>query len=118
MKVGLYFGTYNPIHVGHLIIANYLADYTDLDEVWLVVSPQNPLKEKKNILKGSHRLALVKEGVDDNPKLKACDIEFQLPIPSYTINTLAHLEEKYEEHEFALIMGEDNLRSLHKWKNY
>ena len=118
MNIGLYFGTYNPIHVGHLVIANYIADYTELDEVWMVVSPQNPLKEKKSLLKDSHRLALVKEGVEDNSKLKACDIEFKLPRPSYTTTTLAYLEEKHPEHTFSLIMGEDNLRTLHKWKNY
>ena len=118
MKVGLYFGTFNPIHVGHLIIANYMADYTDLDQVWLVVSPQNPLKEKKTLLADYHRIALVKEGIFDNPKLRASDIEFKLPIPSYTSNTLAHLKENYPENEFALIMGEDNLRTFHKWKNH
>lgn len=118
MKVGLYFGTFNPIHVGHLIIANYMADFTDLDQVWLVVSPQNPLKEKKTLLADYHRIALVKEGIYDNPKLRASDIEFKLPIPSYTSNTLAHLKENYPENEFALIMGEDNLRTFHKWKNH
>ena len=115
MKVGLYFGTFNPIHVGHLIIANYMADYTDLDQVWLVVSPQNPLKEKKSLLADFHRLALVREGIFDNAKLKASDIEFKLPIPSYTTNTLAHLKENYPDNEFSLIMGEDNLRTFHKW---
>ncbi len=118
MKVGLYFGTFNPIHVGHLIIANYMADYTDLDQVWLVVSPQNPLKEKKSLLADFHRLALVREGIFDNAKLKASDIEFKLPIPSYTTNTLAHLKENYPDNEFSLIMGEDNLRTFHKWKNH
>ena len=118
MKVGLYFGTFNPIHVGHLIIANYMADYTDLDQVWLVVSPQNPLKEKKSLLADYHRIALVREGIHDNPKLRTSDIEFKLPIPSYTSNTLAHLKENYPENDFALIMGEDNLRTFHKWKNH
>lgn len=117
-RVGLYFGTYNPIHVGHLIIANYMAQYTDLDEVWLVVSPQNPLKRNHNLLEDYHRLAMVREALDDNPLLRVTDIEFKLPKPSYTSNTLVALEEKHPGHEFALIMGEDNLRTLHKWRNY
>ena len=117
-KIGLYFGTFNPIHVGHLIIANYMADYTELDEVWLVVSPQNPLKKKETLLKDHHRLSLVRIALEDNTKLMASNIEFDLPIPSYTINTLVHLKEKYETYEFHLIMGEDNLRSFHKWKNH
>jgi nicotinate-nucleotide adenylyltransferase len=118
MKIGLYFGTYNPVHVGHLVIANYMAEYTDLDQVWLIVSPQNPLKEKSSLLADYHRLALVKIAIDDNPKLRASDIEFKLPKPSYTATTLAYLKEKHPEHEFALIMGEDNLRTLHKWQNH
>ncbi len=118
MKIGLYFGTYNPIHVGHLIIANYMADYTDLDQVWLVVTPQNPLKKKNTLLEDYHRFAMVEIAIEDNPKLKASNIEFTLPKPSYTSNTLAYLVEKYPTHEFSLIMGEDNLRTLHKWKNY
>lgn len=117
-KVGLYFGTFNPVHVGHLIIANYMADNTDLDEVWLVVSPQNPLKEKSSLLADYHRLALVRIGIENNPKLKASDIEFKLPIPSYTSKTLAYLKEEYPTMEFALIMGEDNLRTFHKWHNH
>lgn len=118
MKVGLYFGTYNPIHVGHLIIANYMADYTELDEVWLVVTPQNPLKNKASLLSDYHRLALVRIAIEENPKLKASNIEFDLPKPSYTSATLAYLQEKYPEKDFSLIMGEDNLRTLHKWKNH
>ena len=117
-NIGLYFGTFNPIHVGHLVIANYMADYTELDEVWLVVSPQNPLKKKESLLADYHRLSLVRIAVEDNQKLNACNDEFNLPIPSYTINTLAHLKEKYNSYNFHLIMGEDNLRSFHKWKNY
>ena len=118
MKIGLYFGTFNPIHVGHLVIANYMADYTDLDQVWMMVTPQNPLKVKSSLLADYHRLALVQVAIDDNPKLRASDIEFKLPKPSYTATTLAYLKEKYPEHEFSLIMGEDNLRTFHKWYNH
>ena len=118
MKVGLYFGTFNPIHVGHLVIANYMADYTDLDQVWLIVTPQNPLKKKSSLLADYHRLAIVKVAIEDNDKLRVSDIEFNLPKPSYTVNTLVHLKEKYPENNFSLIMGEDNLRTLHKWKNH
>ena len=118
MKIGLYFGTFNPIHIGHLVIANYMVEYTDLDEVWLVVSPQNPLKNKSTLLSDIHRLAIVRIAIDDNPKLKACDIEFKLPKPSYTATTLTYLAEKYPKNQFSLIMGEDNLRTLHKWFNY
>lgn len=118
MRIGLYFGTYNPIHVGHLIIANHMAERDDIDQVWLVVSPQNPLKTNHNLLADYHRLALVKIAIDDNFNLRASDIEFSLPKPSYTVDTLAHLREQYPEHQFALIMGEDNLRTFHKWKNY
>jgi nicotinate-nucleotide adenylyltransferase len=118
MKIGLYFGTFNPIHVGHLIIANHFANETELDQVWLVVSPHNPLKDKATLLKDFHRLDMVKEAIEDNLKLKACDIEFKLPKPSYTVTTLAHLKEIYPSYEFSLIMGEDSLHSLNKWYNY
>ena len=118
MKIGLYFGTYNPIHIGHLIIANHMANNSDLDQVWLVVSPQNPLKNKATLLADYHRLALVETAVEGNSKLKASNIEFDLPKPSYTIDTLTYIKEKYPEHDFSIIMGEDNLRSLHKWKNH
>ena len=117
-KIGLYFGTFNPIHVGHLIISNYMVGYTNLDEIWFVVSPLNPLKKKESLLEDYHRLNLVRIAIEQNPKLKACDEEFNLPIPSYTINTLTYLKEKYLDYEFNLIMGEDNLRSFKKWKNH
>ena len=118
MKIGLFFGSFNPVHNGHLIIANYICETTDLDKVWLVVSPQNPFKEKQNLLNKYDRLHLIRLAIEDNSNLRASDIEFNLPIPSYTIDTLTHLKEKYPEHEFSLIMGGDNLKSLHKWKNY
>ena len=118
MNVGLYFGTFNPIHVGHMVIASYMSEHTGLDQVWFVVTPQNPLKNKKSLLQDSHRLALVREAVDESPNLKASDIEFGLSKPNYTTNTLAHLIEKYPKHTFSLIMGEDNLRNFHKWRNY
>ncbi len=118
MKVGLYFGTFNPVHVGHLIIANYMADHTELDQVWLVVTPQNPIKSKSTLLADYHRLAMVRLAIEDNNKLRASNIEFELPKPSYTVQTLAYLREKYPEHCFALIMGEDNLRTFHKWRNH
>ena len=118
MKIGLFFGTYNPIHVGHLIIANYMVQYTDLDKVWMVVSPQNPLKKRETLLEDFHRINMVREAIDQNPLLWACDVEFNLEKPSYTVNTLVHLQEQYPDHEFTLIMGEDNLRTFHKWRNF
>ncbi|AFL81049.1 nicotinate/nicotinamide nucleotide adenylyltransferase [Aequorivita sublithincola DSM 14238] len=117
-KIGLYFGTFNPIHVGHLIIANHLAEFSDLDEVWFVVTPHNPHKIKKTLLEDHHRLTMVRIAVEDYPKLHASNVEFDLPQPNYTVNTLAYLEEKYSEKNFCLIMGEDNLKSFQKWKNY
>ncbi len=118
MKVGLFFGSFNPIHIGHLIIANHLVEYSDLDEVWFVVTPHNPFKEKKSLLADVHRYRMVLEAVEDYPKLKPSKIEWGLPQPSYTVNTLAYLEEQYPGYHFNLIMGEDNLYSFHKWKNY
>ncbi len=118
MKVGLYFGTFNPIHVGHLIIANHMAEHSDLDQIWMVVTPHNPLKKKNTLLDDYHRLQMVHLATEDFPKIKPSDIEFKLSQPNYTVNTLVHLEEKYPNYEFSLIMGEDNLKSLHKWKNY
>ncbi len=117
-RIGLYFGSFNPIHVGHLIIANYVAQSDEIDEVWFIVTPQNPHKKKKNLLEDFHRLAMVRIAVEQNSKLKANDIEFHLPKPSYTTYTLQALKEKYPNNAFTLIMGEDNLRTLHKWKNY
>ncbi len=117
-RVGLFFGTFNPIHVGHLIIANFMADRTELDEVWLVVTPRNPHKQKDSLLKDHHRLQLARVATEDNEKLDVSRIEFELPQPSYTVNTLKHLEEKHPEYRFILIVGEDNLRTFHKWKNY
>jgi len=118
MKIGLYFGTFNPIHVGHLTIANHMAEYSDLDQVWFVVTPHSPFKKKNSLLDNNHRFQMVDRAVEDYSKLRASDIEFKLPQPNYTINTLTYLEEKYPDYEFALIMGEDNLKSFHKWKNY
>lgn len=118
-KVGLYFGTFNPIHIGHMIIANHMVEFSDLDEVWFVVTPQSPFKVKKTLLDNNHRYQMVLEATQDYPKLKPNTIEFNLPQPNYTINTLVNLSEKYPEgHQFCLIMGEDNLKTFHKWKNY
>ncbi len=117
-KIGLFFGSFNPVHVGHMIIANVMATHTDLDEVWMVVSPQNPLKPKKTLAKDYDRLHLVQLAIGESVNLRASDIEFGLPQPSYTIDTLTYLREKYPDHRFALIMGGDNLGTLHKWKNY
>jgi len=117
-KVGLFFGSFNPIHIGHLLIANHMLNHTDLQEIWFVVSPHNPHKNKASLLKDYHRLAIVNEAIDDNDKFKASDVEFGLSKPSYTVETLAYLKEKHPTYNFSLLMGEDNLRSFHKWKNY
>lgn len=118
-KVGLYFGTFNPIHIGHLVIANHMVEFSDLDEVWFVVTPQSPFKVKKTLLDNHQRFEMVYEATKEYDKLKPSNIEFNLPQPNYTINTLVHLEEKYPSgYDFSLIMGEDNLKGLHKWKNY
>lgn len=118
MKIGLFFGSFNPIHVGHLIIANYMATHTDLKEVWLVVSPQNPLKQKTSLARDYDRLHLVRLATENNPILKVSNIEFDLPKPSFTVDTLVYMKEKYPTKEFVLIMGGDNLGTFHKWKNY
>ena len=116
-KTGLFFGSFNPVHNGHMIIANYILEYTDLEQIFFVVSPQNPFKERSNLLEDYHRLALVKEAIGDQSSYIACDIEFKMPKPSYTVDTLTYLKEKYPEKEFSLIMGADNLKGFHKWKN-
>ncbi|MDY3363653.1 nicotinate (nicotinamide) nucleotide adenylyltransferase [Riemerella anatipestifer] len=116
-KVSLFFGSFNPIHIGHLILANYILEHSDMDELWFVVSPQNPFKEKKSLLADHNRLEMVELAIKNYPKMRASNIEFSLPQPSYTIDTLTYLHEKYPDHSFSLIMGEDNLASLHKWKN-
>ena len=117
MNIGLFFGTFNPLHVGHLVIANHIAEHSDLDQVWVVVTPQSPHKKKQSLLDNHQRLEMVYRATKEYPKLKPSAIEFDLPQPNYTVHTLAYLEEKYPEHRFALIMGEDNLKSLPKWKN-
>jgi nicotinate-nucleotide adenylyltransferase len=118
MKTGLFFGSFNPVHIGHMIIADYMAEFAGLQQVWLVVSPHNPLKSKHSLAPDYDRLHLVQLAIGDHPKLRVSDIEFHLPKPSYTVDTLAFLREKYPGREFALIMGGDNLLSFHKWKNY
>jgi len=118
MKIGLYFGTFNPIHVGHLIIANHMVEYSDLEEVWMVVTPHNPFKKKKTLLDNHHRFEMVFRATEPYQHLKPSDIEFKLAQPNYTVHTLAHISECYPQHEFCLIMGEDNLNGFHKWKNF
>ncbi len=116
-KTGLFFGSFNPIHIGHLILANYILENTDMEELWFVVSPQNPFKNKKSLLNDHNRLDMVQLAVRNYPNMRASNIEFSLPVPSYTVDTLTYLKERHPDHSFALIMGEDNLNSLHKWKN-
>lgn len=117
-KVGLFFGSFNPVHIGHLIIANSMLQQSDLDEVWLVVSPQNPLKERGSLLADEERLEMVRRAVADNENLRVCDIEFRLPLPSYTVHTLAALKAEYPGNEFCLLMGSDNLANFTCWKSW
>ncbi len=117
MKIGLYFGSFNPIHIGHLIIANYIAQNTQIEQVWLVVSPQNPLKITNTLLNEYQRLHLAQLAVEQNPYIKVSDIEFKLPRPSYTIDTVAYLKEKHPQHSYSIIMGSDSFQNIHKWKN-
>jgi len=118
MKVGLYFGSFNPIHIGHLIIANHILNETELKRIWLIVSPQNPLKLSSSLLNEYDRLHLAKLATEDDNRILVSDIEFKLPRPSYTVNTLAYLTEKYPDYEFSIIMGSDSYQNLPKWKNY
>tara|TARA_R110001599_G_scaffold89516_4_gene236882 strand:+ start:1347 stop:1922 length:576 start_codon:yes stop_codon:yes gene_type:complete len=118
LRIGLFFGSFNPIHIGHLVIADVMADQTDLGQVWFVVSPQNPFKSSKTLLHEFDRLKMVELAVADNFKFRASDVEFHMPKPSYTADTLAYLTDKHPEHEFVLIIGEDNLVHFHKWKNH
>jgi nicotinate-nucleotide adenylyltransferase len=118
MEIGLFFGSFNPVHIGHMIIANHMVSNTDMDRLWMVVSPHNPLKEKSSLAKDYDRLHLINITIEDDLRLKASDIEFRLPKPSYTIDTLTYLNEKYPQHKFSIIMGGDNIATLHKWKNY
>lgn len=118
MKIGLYFGSFNPVHIGHLIIANHAVNETDLKQVWFIVSPQNPFKQSAALLNEYHRLHLIKSAIDGENNLRASSVEFNLPKPSYTVDSLAYLKEKYPEHEFCILMGSDGFRNLNKWKNY
>ena len=118
MNIGLFFGSFNPIHIGHQIIAQYLLEFTELEQIWIIVSPQNPLKDPDSLIHAYDRLEMCKLAFEDQDAIQVKDIELHLPQPSYTIDTLTYLKEKYTAHQFSLIMGEDNLRSFHKWKNY
>ena len=119
MKIALFFGSFNPVHIGHMAIANYMLEFTNAQQLWFVVSPQSPFKQKQSMLNAYERVSLLHDAIDDNyVKYKVSDIEFKMPKPSYTIDTLTYLKEKFPKNEFALIMGSDNLNSLKKWKNY
>lgn len=117
IKTGLYFGSFNPIHVGHMAIANYMVEFTEIDQLWFVVSPQNPLKKKKSLLDDYQRLELVNRSIGDDLRFRASKVEFGLPKPSYTIDTLTYMSEKHPNHKFYILMGSDNLENIHKWKN-
>jgi len=116
-KIGLYFGSFNPVHIGHIAIAGYMKEFTDLEEIWFIVSPHNPLKKKETLLPDHHRLYMVELAIEGDYYFRASDIEFRLPFPSFTIDTLALLTERHPNYQYVLIMGEDNLYTLHKWKN-
>ena len=118
LKIGLYFGSYNPVHIGHLAIANYMVEYTDIDQLWFVVSPQNPHKKKVNLLDDYQRFEMVYRAVEGDNRLRASNIEFNLPKPSYTVKTLAYLNDQHPDYHFKILMGSDNLENFHKWKNY
>ena len=118
MKIGLFFGSFNPIHIGHLIIANTMVNQADIDQVWFIISPHNPFKSSKSLLHEFDRMDMVERAIEDNFSLRASDVEFKMPRPSYTVDTLAYLSSKHPNHQFRLIIGEDNLRSFHKWKNH
>lgn len=117
-NIGLYFGSFNPIHIGHLAIANYLLEYSQMDELWFIISPQNPIKEQASLLPEHHRYEMVHRAIENFPRMRASSAEFKLPKPSYTFHTVAHLQEKHPSHRFTLIMGMDNLEHFHKWKNF
>ncbi len=117
LKIGLYFGSYNPVHIGHLAIANYMVEFTGIDQLWFVVSPQNPFKKKENLLEDYHRLELVERAIGNDDRFRASNIEFTLPKPSYTIDTLTYLQERHPNYNFSIMMGSDNLENFHKWKN-
>jgi len=117
MKVGLFFGSYNPVHIGHMAIANYMVEFTDMDQVWFIISPQNPFKKRRSLLADHHRLEMVRIAIADDSRFRESDIEFRMPVPSYTIDTLAYLGEKYPKYIFGLIMGSDGLKGFDKWKN-
>ncbi len=118
MKIGLFFGSFNPVHIGHLVIANYMAEFTALEQVWFVISPQNPLKKSSSLLEDHKRRTLLEIAIQKDDRFRVCDIEFKLPKPSYTIDTLVHLQELHPSHEFVLIMGSDGLSTFYKWKNH
>jgi nicotinate-nucleotide adenylyltransferase len=118
LRAGLFFGSFNPVHIGHMAIANYMAEFTGIDQLWFVVSPQNPFKNEEKLLNGYDRTGLVHLAISDDSRFRVCDIELTMPKPSYTIDTLTRLSTMYPDHHFEIIMGSDNLVSLHKWKNY